>query len=436
MNATNNPLTRRELLSRFGQAGLSLGLFGASNLVWSKSTPHVVIIGGGIGGASAAKYLRILDKNIRITLIEPNKEYIFCPGSNEVLNGTVTLEELTVNYGTLKNRYAVRVVSDRAVDIDYAQKTVKTKRSGNIQYDKLIVSPGPDFVFDAVDGYSKELANGDFPHAWKAGAQTLKLFQQMQSMPQGGTIAISAPPMPYRCPPAPYERASFMAEWLEQHNPTAKIIILDAKDSFVFRKHYLDHWKQVRNFGTENAMIEWVPANEGGTVTQLDAKNKMLITATGEKIKADVINIIPHHTGSQFTKNTGLTQGKDWVGINPLSFQSLIDQDVYVVGDTTESSPMVKTGYLASNQSKVVVQHIVNALNGKEHIHPFYTNNCIAMAGHNYGMTITDSFRIQNGKIVKQYGHQSTELDNPALHRIRYSLAKSWQRALRRDIFA
>lgn len=431
-----NNLSRRELLKQFGTAGLSLGLFGASSNVWAKGTPHVVIVGGGIGGAAAAKYLRILDKNIKITLIEPNKQYIFCPGSNEILNETATLEELTVTYDTLKNRYAVNVITDWATDINYDKKAVITKNNGAIAYDKLIVSPGPDYKYESIEGYSKDLAETDFPHAWKAGAQTMTLFNQIKSMPQGGTIAISAPPMPYRCPPAPYERASFIAEWLNHHNPKAKILIMDAKNSFTFRKHYLDYWTKARGFGTEDAMIEWVPAEQGGSIAKLDAKNNTLITADGEKVKADVINIIPEHTGAKFAKDTGLTQSQEWVDIDPMTYQSVINKDVYVVGDVTQSSPMVKTGYLASNHAKVVVKAIVDEFAGKAPSQPLYTNNCIAFAGEDYGMTITDTFRVQNGKIVKQYGHQSSELDNQALHYIRASLAKNWQRSFRRDIFA
>lgn len=431
-----NNLTRRQLLQRFGAAGLTLGIFGASNQAWSKTAPHVVIVGGGIGGASAAKYLRIIDKNVRITLVEPNSQYIFCPGSNEVLNDMATLEELTVNYDTLRNRYGVKVITDRALDIDYQAKTLITQKSGKIAYDKLIVSPGPDYQFSAIEGYSKALSEGAFPHAWKAGPQTITLRNQMQSMRKGGVIAISSPPAPYRCPPAPYERASFMAEWLAHHNPTAKILILDSKDGFTFQKHYLDYWSKTRGYGTDNSMIEWVNASAGGKVTQLDAKNKTLITASGNKFKADVINIIPTHMGGKFVKDSGLSQGQDWVAIDPMTYQSLVNKDVYVVGDATESSPMVKTGYLASNHSKVVVQAIVDEFNGKAPGQPLYTNNCVALAGDDYGMTITDTFRVQNGKIVKQYGHQSTELDSPQLHHIRASLAKNWQRAFRRDIFA
>ncbi|QKI88800.1 FAD-dependent oxidoreductase [Thiomicrorhabdus xiamenensis] len=430
-----NNLTRRELMKRFGAAGLSLGLFGASKEAWSKSAPHIVIVGGGIGGVSAAKYLRILDKNVKITIIEPNKEYIFCPGSNEVLNDFTSIEELTVNYENIKSRYAVNVIEDLATDIDYSAKKVKTKNSGAIAYDKLIVAPGPDYKFSDIEGYSKELAEGDFPHAWKAGPQTLKLREQIHSMPQGGVVAISSPPMPYRCPPAPYERASFISEWLTRHNPTAKILILDSKNSFTFRKHYLDYWTKARGYGTKDAMIEWIPMEKGGKVTQLDAANNTLVTADGERIKADVINIIPAHTAGKFAHATGLTQGNEWVPIDPMDYRSTLDKDVFVVGDATESSPMVKTGYLASNHSKAVAQSIVNELAGKPPVQPLYTNNCVALTGEDYGMTITDTFRVKDGKIVKQYGHQSTELDNEALHHIRASLAMNWQRAFRRDIF-
>lgn len=427
--------TRRELVKYLGAAGLTTGLFGVSKTAFAKSAAHIVIVGGGIGGVSAAKYLRILDKNVKITIIEPNREYVFCPGSNEVLNDFISIDEITMNYDAFKKRYAVNLVEDKAIDIDYTGKRVKTANNGFINYDKLIVSPGPSYDCEAVEGYSKALADGDFPHAWKAGAQTLKLRDQIHSMKKGGVIAISSPPMPYRCPPAPYERASFIAEWLSHHNPTAKVLILDSKNSFTFKTHYEDYWTKRRGYKSDNAMIEWVSMDQGGKVTQLDVGNHALVTADGERIKADVINIIPNHSAGQFTKDTGLTQGQTFVPIDPIDYRSLVDKDVYVVGDTTESSPMVKTGYLASNHSKAVAQSIVNEFAGKPPVQPLYTNNCVALTGEDYGMTITDTFRVQNGKIIKQYAHQSTELDNDALHHIRASLAMNWQRAFRRDMF-
>ncbi|SIO10610.1 sulfide dehydrogenase [flavocytochrome c] flavoprotein chain [Sulfurivirga caldicuralii] len=427
-------LTRRDLIKLFGASAATAAL-GVSPKAFSASAPHLVIVGGGVGGTATAKYMRMLDPSIRITLIEPNREYVFCPGSNEVLNDEVTLAEQTVTYDSIRNRYGVNVVLDKATAIDYDKKTVRTAKGERIAYDWLVVSPGPDFVFDAVEGYSRELAEGDFPHAWKAGPQTLKLKKLYQGMRTGGVVVISAPPMPYRCPPAPYERASFMAEWLKEHNPTAKILILDSKPDFIFQPHYETYWKEKFGYGTDNAMIEWVGEHNGGKVVSLDPNTRSVKTADGETIKADVINIIPVHKAGKFAFDTGLTMGKQWVPINPFDFRSKVDKNVFVIGDTTEADPMVKTGYLASNQAKWVAQVILAEMTGKDPGYPLWTNNCVAMAGEDFGMTITDTFRYHDGKIELQETIQSPVNLNPHLNAERVAIARNWQRTFRRDIF-
>jgi sulfide dehydrogenase [flavocytochrome c] flavoprotein subunit len=432
-------ITRRDLIKIFGASAVATsGLLGASKEAYAKSSAHIVIVGGGIGGASFAKYMRLANADVKITMIEPHPQYTFCPGSNEILSGHETLENLTVNYNTLKSRFNVDVIQDVATEINYEGHQVNTLHNGKISYDKLVVSPGPDFDFHFVDGYSAELAEGDFPHAWKAGPQTAKLKQQIDSMPQGGVLLISSPRMPYRCPPAPYERASFVANMLKASNPTAKILILDSKDDYVFQNHFEHYWKQNHQFGQEGSRIEWVSAKKGGVVTKLDATNKIVTTASGEKIKADVINIIPEEKAGRFAIENGLALGNNWVPYEPKTFASKVHPDVYVIGDMVDA-PMPKTGYVASNQAKVVAAAINDLLAGREPGTPFITNNCVAMAAEDYGMTITATFRYTGGIKDKGFSTQvrtSAITDNPYTNRIRAEVAKNWQRTFRKDMFS
>lgn len=428
-------LSRRQLIKLFGASAVaSTGLFGFSHQAWSNKSAHIVIVGGGVGGAAMAKYLRIADAHVRITMIEPNPLYTFCPGSNEVLNGHETLENLTFNYDTFKSRFGVNMVQDKAVAIDYEKRQVRVASGQAISYDKLVVSTGPDFIYNAVEGYNAELAAGNFPHAWKAGPQTATLKKQIDAMPQGGTLVISSPDGAYRCPPAPYERASMIASHLELVNPTAKIIILDSKNSFTFDKHYWHYWTERHGYGTDKARISWVAEKDGGRAAKLDAKNKIITTASGEKIKADVINIIPPHKASKFAVDSGLAQGGRWVPFNAKTFSSTIDSSVHVIGDMVDA-PMSKTGMIASNQAKVVAQAIVDQLAGREPGTPFIANNCVAIIADDYGMTIADTHRFAGDSYLVQKRLSAVEA-NPYERRIRAELAKNWQRTFRKEIFS
>ncbi|BBP42981.1 FAD-dependent oxidoreductase [Thiosulfativibrio zosterae] len=432
-------LTRRELIKWFGASAMaSTGLLGATSKAYAKNTAHIVIVGGGIGGASFAKYMRLANSDVKITMIEPHPTYTFCPGSNEILSGHETLENLTVNYQTLKSRFNVDVVQDIATEINYEKHQISTLKGQVIDYDKLVVSPGPDFDYQFVEGYNATLAASDFPHAWKAGPQTTKLKQQIDALPQGGTLLISSPRIPYRCPPAPYERASFVANMMKNTNPTAKILILDSKDDYVFKDHFEHYWKKHHGFGTDNSRIEWVQAKKGGIVTALNTQNKSVKTANGDIIKADVINIIPEEKAGRFAIENGLALGSNWVPYEPKTFASKVHPDVYVIGDMVDS-PMPKTGYVASNQAKVVAAAINDLLAGREPGTPFITNNCVAMAGEDYGMTITATFRFTDDAKQKGYATQvrtSAVSDNPYTNRIRAEVAKNWQRTFRKDMFS
>ncbi len=429
-------LSRRRFLKEATAGFATLGLWGASGRAFSKNAARVVIIGGGIGGATAAKYMRLLNADVNITVIEPNTQYIFCPGSNEVLPGWETLEGLTVTYNTLKTRYHVNVIQDKATDIDYTNKRVKTARGEVISYDKLIVSPGPTLEYEAIEGFNETLAEGNFPAAWHAGLQTLNLRNQILSMRQGGTVIISAPKNPYRCPPAPYERASFILTMLKEHNPTGKMLILDSKDSFIFQNVYPYYWTKNFGYGTDNSMIEWVPKSKGGEVVKLDATNHSVITANGTVHKGDVINIIPPEKAGQFALQNNLTEG-DWCPVNFRDFTSTKYKDVHVIGDSIDGEPMPKTGYIASNQAKVVVQAINDELHGREIAYPFIINDCVAMAGKDFGMVLTETFRFAGeGKRLEEHYNIPGATDDPARQLILQKVAENWQRTFRKDVFS
>jgi len=431
-----NKITRRDLIKLFGTTALSTGLMGASNLAFASKSAHIVIVGGGVGGAASAKYMRLLNPDVRITIVEPEPKYIFCPGSNEVVADFDTLESLTVDFNTLKSRYAVNIIQDRATEIDYAAKKLKLAKGDVLSYDKLIVSPGPDFKYDAVEGFSKQLAEGNFPAAWHAGPQTLVLRDQINALPQGGTVLITSPVDPYRCPPAPYERASFIANKLKTVNPTAKVIILDSKDDFVFHDVYLDYWEKMHGLGTPNARIEWVSKKSGGHVTKLDAKNRTLTTSNGQVHKGDVINIIPPEMAGSFVRMNGLSDG-DWAPFNSKDFSTKRDKDVYIIGDSAAADPMPKTGYIASNQAKVVTKAIHAELTGKEIGTPFITNNCVAMAAEDWGMTVAETFRYAgNNKPFEESYIMSDPTKNPFYRHVRAEVAKNWQRTFRKDIYS
>ena len=428
-------INRRELLKLMGGAAASVLGLSAFQPVYGMSAARVVIVGGGIGGMITAKYLRLINKDVKITVIEPNSVYTFCPGSNDVLVGE-PLADFQRTYEHTKERYQLQMVADHVKDIDVNQKQVKTAGGKNISYDYLVMSPGPDFVFDNIEGWSKELANSKILHAWKAGKQTLMLRDQIRSMPQGGVMVIAPPAMPFRCPPAPYERASFIAEWMHQHNPRGKIIILDRNPGFVFQKQYIKYWKQQRAYGTKNAVIEWVSSSEGGAVTQLDAGNMSVRTEGGETVKADVINLIPTNTANRLLIQTGLTQGKDWTPVNHHDMSSRAQKDVYVIGDSADF--YIKTGYLAADQGKVVAQAINARLHGKAPGQPLYINDCLAKAGEDFGMTLTETYRERDGKLLLAQSIQRPlpkESENAFMRHFLVAAADNWQRSFRRDVF-
>ena len=367
-------MQRRTLL----QTGLALGslsaLSGCATLTsQAPAKAQVVVIGGGYGGATAAKYVRVLSNyKISVVLIEPNNTFISCPMSNLVLGGSKTMAQITTPYTALSSKHGVSLVHDLVTAIDPAKKTVSLKNGGTISYDKLIVSPGVDMHFDSIEGLQAANASGQILQAWTAGAETTALRQQLEAMPDGGVYALTVPEAPYKCPPGPYERASQVAYYFKQAKPKSKVLILDANPDItskpaLFKKFWSDNYKDI---------IEFRPNHK---VTAVDAKTSTLKFDVQESIRADVLNVLPAMRAGSIAMQTGLaTVNNRWCGINYQTFESLAAKDIHVLGDATLAAPaMPKSGHMANSHGKVAAAAVVAQLSDLAiNPRPLLTNTC------------------------------------------------------------
>ena len=396
-------LSRRNFIkASAGSAGLLLSGCNKSNIN-SRLPPHVVVIGGGFGGATAAKYIRKLDPGIKVTLIEPNANYITCPQSNWIFGGIKSLKALTFNYQSLSNNHEINVIADYVTRIEPDQHTVILSDGDKIRYDRLVVSPGIAFRWETIAGYNKKTAKS-VPHAWKAGEQTLVLNKQLQNMRDGGTVVICAPPNPFRCPPGPYERASMMAYYLKRHKPRSKIIILDPKTSFSKQSLFTAGWKKYYQYGTQNSLIEWhsIPDNP---VISVDIKNKTVETDFGDKFKADVLNIIPAQKAGSIAQKSGLTDASGWCPVNHHTSESILHPDIHVIGDASIQAPIPKSAFAANSEAKVCAFAVVNMLNGHQLIEPGWINTCYSLITPTHGISIAMVYKLsRQGNIIKVKG--------------------------------
>jgi sulfide dehydrogenase [flavocytochrome c] flavoprotein subunit len=380
-----------------GVAGSAFGLFGMSGNTFAAggSKKHVVVVGGGFGGAATAKYLRKLDPSISVTLIEQKLSYITCPFSNWVLGGLKTMKDITHTYTALRTRHGVNVIADRVVSIDAAKGTLKLAGGRVIGYDRLVVSPGIDFKYDAIPGYSQKIAESKIPHAWQAGPQTVLLHRQLQTMKNGGAVLICPPDNPFRCPPGPYERASLVAHYLKKHKPKSKVIILDAKEKFSKQGLFTKGWERLYP-----GMIEWHSSTGGGKVLGVDAKAMTVETDFGA-IKGAVINIIPPQKAGKIAFDAGLTNEKGWCPVHPASFESTLHKGVHVIGDACIAGAMPKSGFAASSQGKVAAAAIINMLRGQEPAPPSLVNTCYSLIGPEYGISVAGVYEFAATGIIE-----------------------------------
>ncbi len=362
-----------------------------ANMAIPKNKKRVVIVGGGFGGATAAKYLKKFSSNTEVILIEQNKDYYTCPFSNTVIAGINKIEYIKHNYKTLEKKYKIIVIHEKVKKVDGTINSVILENGKIIPYTKAIVAPGIDFKYE--NGYV-EGSELFAPHAYKAGAQTSLLREQLENMKDGGTFVMVAPKDPFRCPPGPYERVSLVAHYLKTNKPNSKIIILDQKNKFSKQALFQEGWENLYA-----NMIEWRSTEFGGKVISVDPKNKIVKTED-EEVIADVLNYIPDQKAGKLAFDSGLTQG-DWCPINTKTFESKLVKDIYVIGDAAVAAPMPKSGFSANSQGKIVALQISRSLKDMPNVNPpKLANTCYSLVSPTYAISIAAVYEAQEDKIV------------------------------------
>jgi len=429
-------ISRRDFLYR---SGLTLASAALSTLAWPnyalshlKKTHRVVIVGGGFGGATCAKYIRRYDPSIEVTLIERSEKYVTCPFSNLVLGGLRTFNSITHNYENLANKHGVHVVHAEVIEIDPAKHTVTTHDKKSYPYERLIVSPGIDFKWNELEGYDAS-ASSIMPHAWKAGEQTLILQKQLQAMKDGGVIVISAPANPFRCPPGPYERASMMAHYLKSHKPKSKIVIMDSKAKFSKQALFMQGWKTLYP-----GMIDWVDGTSGGRITEVDIRTRTLVNEIGDVINADILNVIPPQKAGLIAHQAGLADQTGWCPVNQKTFESSLHKDIHVIGDASLAGAMPKSGFSANSQAKVCAAAIVSTFNQIDMPEPTYNNTCYSLLGPDYAISVAAVYRFNNNQIVpvKGSGGVSPAEADLAFRKTEARYTQGWYRSIIADTFA
>lgn len=394
------------------------------------SNKKVVVIGGGAGGAVAAKYIHQAG-GIDVTLIEANKEHYTCFMSNEVIGGGRDIKTIRHGYDNLK-RHGINVVISKATGVDAESKIVTTASGDTFNYDRLVVSPGIDFKWGAIDGYDQAAAE-KMPHAWKAGPQTTLLRKQLEAMDDGGLVILAPPGNPFRCPPGPYERTCQIAHYLKNHKPKSKILVLDAKDKFSKQGLFTQGWK-----ARYDGMIDWVPAADtGGGVVSVDPDN-MTVSTDFDEYKAAVVNFIPPQKAGSIAHTAGLTDESGWCPVDLGTFESKMHKGIYVIGDASIATGMPKSGYAANSQAKVCAAAVLAALNDDEMVDPSYVNTCYSLVAPDYGISVAAVYRLaaDRSKIEKVAGGLTpSDASADALEReVQY--AYSWYDNMVADMFA
>ena len=379
----------------FLHSSAAISLLGLGACATTASIPakaRVVVIGGGYGGATAAKYVRMLsDYKIDVVLIEPNASFISCPISNLVIGGSKQLADITTPYAGLSKNHGITVVQDMAKSVDTAKKMVTLAGGATIGYDKLVVSPGIELNFVPIEGLSAAQQSGQILQAWKAGAETTALRKQLEAMPDGGTFAIVIPEAPYRCPPGPYERASQVAWYFKTKKPKSKVLILDANPD-VTSKGPL--FKAVWN-NDYKGIVEYRGNHKA---TAVDAKTNTVKFDIQDDVKASVLNVLPPMRAGLIATQTGLAnQGNGrWCGVDYTTFESTAAKDVHVLGDSIQIAPgMPKSGHMANSQAKVAAAAIVARLSGWEvNAAPMLTNTCYSFVDDKRVVHVASVHRI------------------------------------------
>ena len=391
--------------------------------------PKVVVVGGGAGGATVARYIAKDSKGgIDVTLIEPTRTYYTCFFSNLYIGGFRDYASIGHSYGTLASEYGINVVHDWATGVDRDAKAVHLASGGKVAYDAAVIAPGIDFRYDTVPGYGIESANA-MPHAWKAGSQTQLLKAQIENMREGGTYVMVAPPNPFRCPPGPYERVSMVAHHFSRHNPTAKIIIVDPKEKFSKQGLFQEGWNKYYN-----GMIEWIAGSMHSGIEEIRPGSMEIVTGI-DTFKADVCNVIPGQKAGHIAEQAGLTNDTGFCPIVPATMQSQMDDSIYLVGDSTIAGDMPKSGFSANSQAKICAMAVRGALTGSKVFPARFSNTCWSLIGTDDGVKVGAHYEATDEKIAKTEGFISQTGEDAALRKQTYEESIGWYSGITADIF-
>jgi sulfide dehydrogenase [flavocytochrome c] flavoprotein chain len=393
MDALRLMATRRNVVRGFATAMASFALPCPS---YAQSAARVVVIGGGFGGTACARALRKIDSRLQVTLVEPNRIFTACPFSNEVIAGFREIEAQQFGYDKIAAS-GVSVVAQAATKVDPQTRMVGLADGTLLPYDRLVLAPGIDLRFDALPGYDEATAE-KMPHAWKAGAQTMLLRRQLEAMEDGGVVALAVPAAPYRCPPAPYERASLIAHYLKARKPRSKILILDAKDVFPQQRLFENAWKE---FYPD--MIERIPLSQGGRVVAVKAATNTLITDFGDHA-AQVANVIPPQKAGNIAKLAGAADNTGWCPIDAVTFASKLVPNIHVIGDAVIGGNIPKSASAANAEGKACAQVVASLIAGTALARPTLEGTCYNTVTPGYAFSLSGNYQPRDDIFVEVIG--------------------------------
>jgi NADPH-dependent 2,4-dienoyl-CoA reductase/sulfur reductase-like enzyme len=421
-----NPISRRDLLATAAAvASAALPIPAISQ----GSAGRVVVVGGGFAGTTCARFIRRIDPQITVTLVEGSPGFIACPLSNAVIAGLRDLQAQQFGLDKVADDGVV-LARAPAIGIDAQARFVALTNNARVSYDRLVLAPGIDLRWDALPGYS-EAASERMPHAWKAGEQTLLLRRQLEAMEDGGTVIISAPANPFRCPPGPYERASLIAYYLKTKKPKSKLILLDAKDAFSKQGLFQNAWKELYP-----GMLEWVPLSAGGKVTSVDVADMTLVTEFG-KHKATVANVIPPQKAGRIAETAGAADRSGWCPVDPVTFESRQQPNIHVIGDAAIMGAMPKSAFAANAQAKVCAAAVAKLLGGSSPDQPKLINTCYSLVAPDYGISVAGVYRAADGQLKEVEGSGGVSpIDAPSSTRaLEARLADGWFKTITEEVF-
>lgn len=428
-------LNRRNFIKSTSTAVVGLSVFGcsknmmkSSGIIMPKFGKRVVVVGGGYGGATTAKYLKMIDPTIDVVLIEKNEKYVSCPMSNWVVGNILKMKDITLDYTNLANRYGIKVVIDTVMEID-AEKQFVYLKQGKIEYDRLVVSPGIQMDYSEIKGFD-DMAKSKFVHAWKAGPETEQLSKEIAMLGRGENVLLSVPPAPYRCPPGPYERISLIASYIKNNKLGGKIIVIDPNDDVVSKgRLFKAAWKQYYE-----GILDYRPDTQ---LLSVDAGKNRVETTKGS-IEAKVINIIPKQKAGELAFSSGLIpKGGRWAKVNAFTFESRVMKNIHVIGDASHTGTVgtvPKSGYVANSMGKVVAEALGAILNGKEPPRPFMANSCYSLVNHDEAMWVSAIYEYDDKtkRILKRNKAGGTPVTHQKVYKIH---AWDWAQNIWSDTF-